>query len=181
MQPKATYGTKVLSMAKSSLLEIRRASARMLEGRPKGRRCLTTLLAVASHKFDLDPGSTVPASIVGDLAARLWKGDLSIERLRPVWSHVKSNLVAGKLRASSIWGPVSAAVHAAGMAGWEPCDVAVWRRKNLMLHDVVVATPWETKREVLMDVEDQLFAENGKEKGAGTPRGPRMVWISRWL
>ena len=88
------------------------------EGRPKGRRCLTTLLAVASHKFDLDPGSTIPASIVGDLAARLWRGDLSIERLTPVWSHVKSNIVAGKLRASFIRGPVSAAVHAAGMAGW---------------------------------------------------------------
>ena len=113
----------------------------MLECRPKGRRCLTTLLAVASHKFDLDPGSTIPASIVGDLAARLWRGDLSIERLTPVWSHVKSNIVAGKLRASFIRGPVSAAVHAAGMAGWEPCGVAVWRRKNLKLHDVGVATP----------------------------------------
>ena len=59
MLPKGAYGSKVPSMAKSSMLQLRRASARILEGRPKGRRCLTTLLAVASHKFDLDPGRTI--------------------------------------------------------------------------------------------------------------------------
>ena len=62
-------GQKNLSMAKSSVLRLRRASARTLEDRPQGR-CLTTLLAVASRKFDLDPGSTIPASTVTDSAVR---------------------------------------------------------------------------------------------------------------
>ena len=164
MLPKAFYGSKVLSMAKSSVLQLRRASAKILEGRPKGRRCLTTLLAVASHKFDLDPGSTIPANIVADLAAKLWKGHISVERLKPLWDHTKSTLVARKLKTRFIRGPVSAAIHAAGAAGWEPGEVATWRRKGLQLHDVMEATPWETKTSLLVDVEDQLFAEMAQRR-----------------
>ena len=35
----------------------------------------------------------------------------------------------------------------------------------MKLDDVGVATPWETKREVLLDVEDQLFAEMARRRG----------------
>ena len=72
--------------------------------------------------------------------------------------------MAGKLKASSIRGPVSAAIHAAGAAGWEPGEVATWRRKGLQIHDVMEATPWETKKSVLVDAEDQLFAEMAQRR-----------------